>query len=80
MAELLPDELMTIDAYDKTAQAWISKHDGSDFWEAELSRFYELLPAGKILEVGAGGGRDARPLIEHGYDYVGTDISTGLLN
>lgn len=79
MTGLLPTELMTIDAYDKTAQTWISKHGGSDFWEAELGRFYTLLPAGKILEIGAGGGRDAKPLIEHGYDYIGTDISTGLL-
>lgn len=37
------------------------------------------MPAGKILEVGSGGGRDAKDLIEMGYEYIGIDISKGLL-
>ncbi len=44
-----------------------------------MARFNELLPNGRILEIGSGGGRDAVELIEAGYDYLGTDISTGLL-
>jgi SAM-dependent methyltransferase len=31
------------------------------------------------LEIGCGGGRDAKELIALGYGYVGTDISAGLL-
>jgi SAM-dependent methyltransferase len=37
------------------------------------------LPEGKLLEIGSGGGRDAKELIKLGYDYTGTDISKSLI-
>lgn len=72
----------TIDYYDREAEGWVSKHGGSEgksYWKAEMERFHELLPSGKILEIGSGAGKDAAELIALGYDYTGTDASYGLL-
>lgn len=44
-----------------------------------MKRFRELLPKGKVLEIGSGTGKDASALIALGYDYIGTDASIGLL-
>lgn len=77
--DLSENEEITRQSYDKHAAAWSSYHSIKKFWGEEFDRFYGLLPAGKLLEVGCGAGRDAKELIQHGYDYVGTDISTGLL-
>ena len=44
-----------------------------------MAIFKKLLPEGKILEIGAGGGRDAQELIRLGYDYVGIDVAEKLL-
>lgn len=79
MSELTPEEKLTIATYDRQAENWSSGHDTANFWGEEMARFKKLLPSGRILEIGAGGGRDAKELIEAGFDYLGTDISTGLL-
>ncbi len=79
MSELTPEEKLTIATYDRQAENWSSSHATTNFWGEEMKRFEELLPSGRILEIGAGGGRDAKELIEAGYDYLGTDISVGLL-
>lgn len=57
----------------------MAKHNNKNFWAAELKRFHELIPSGKILEIGTGGSRDAKELIKLGYGYIGTDISSQLL-
>jgi len=44
-----------------------------------MKRFNEYLPNGKLLEIGSGVGKDAEALIKLGYDYTGTDASSGLL-
>lgn len=72
----------TIDYYDREAENWSRAHHGDEqdsYWFEEMNRFHELLPTGKILEVGSGTGKDAAALISMGYDYVGTDASKGLL-
>lgn len=51
----------------------------SHYWSAELTRFKELLPEGKILEVGCGLGNEAILFREMDYDYFGTDLSMGML-
>jgi SAM-dependent methyltransferase len=51
----------------------------SQYWQKELAQFHELLPEGTILEVGCGLGNEAILLREMGYDYVGTDLSMGML-
>ncbi len=80
MSELSPEEQITIENYDKFATTWAGERNTKNFWAQELQRFHELLPKGTILEIGSGHGRDAADLLELGYDYVGTDLSEGLLN
>jgi ubiquinone/menaquinone biosynthesis C-methylase UbiE len=77
--KLTQQEQVTIEAYDQNAAAWSDSRNVKGYWREELDTFYSYLPEGKVLEVGAGGGRDAKEFISHGYEYVGTDISKGLL-
>ena len=79
MTDLLPEEKITKSTYDELAAQWASEHSTPEFWQDEMRYYLELLPSGKIIEVGSGGGRDAKELIKLGYDYLGTDVSTGLL-
>lgn len=76
---LTPDEIQTMKTYDSQSSDWSSKHSSERFWGEEMDTFQKLLPEGKILEIGSGGGRDAKELIAKGYEYTGTDISEGLL-
>ncbi len=79
-SKLTKDEAVTKQSYDKLAKQWSDAHLTPGYWEEEIVIFNQFLPKGKLLEVGCGGGRDARELIKLGYSYVGTDISKGLLN
>lgn len=75
-------EQKTVDYYDRKAEDWVSKHGGNEgesYWKEEMERFHELIPTGKVLEIGSGAGKDAAALIVLGYDYIGTDASSGLL-
>lgn len=75
-------ENQTIKYYDEEAEKWASTHGGresSSYWKVEMVKFHELLPTGKILEIGSGAGKDAAALTALGYDYTGTDASNGLL-
>lgn len=75
-------EKQTVKYYDKKAEAWANTHHGFEevsYWQSEMERFHELLPSGKVLEIGSGSGKDAESLIKMGYDYTGTDASEGLL-
>lgn len=76
---LTREEQETLGSYNKYGEQWAESHLDFDFWAPELERFKKYLPSGKILEIGSGGGRDARELIKKGYNYIGTDISEGLL-
>ncbi|MBP9691358.1 class I SAM-dependent methyltransferase [Candidatus Woesebacteria bacterium] len=77
--KLTPQEQETIDAYDQNAAAWAGSRNQKGVWGNEKKKFFEYLPSGKIIEIGSGSGRDAQELIAHGYEYIGTDISKGLL-
>jgi SAM-dependent methyltransferase len=79
MSQLLPEEQATMQTYDKVAGIWAEKYSVTDFWAEEMRRFHEILPKGTVLEIGAGAGLDAKELISLAYDYVGTDVSEGLL-
>lgn len=79
MSKLSKNEEITKQTYDRLAASWSASHISQGFWQDEMSIFNEYLPKGTILEVGAGGGRDARELLALGYDYLGTDISGPLL-
>jgi len=77
--ELSPEEKITLETYDKIAERWHKEHKIPGFWKNEMTLFNKLLPSGSLLEIGSGGGRDAKELIQLGYKYTGTDISSGLL-
>jgi len=75
-------EKQTVGYYDKKADDWASAHHGleeASYWKSEMDKFHELLPSGKVLEIGSGAGKDAESLIKMGYEYTGTDASEGLL-
>ncbi|HVX58404.1 MAG TPA: class I SAM-dependent methyltransferase [Candidatus Saccharimonadales bacterium] len=80
MSSLTEEEEITKQAYEKAADAWADYFESGGGWALELKKFHKLLPKGKILEIGAGTGRDARDLTNLGYDYLGTDVSDGLLD
>lgn len=79
MSGLTRLEEITRRSYDREADAWMDGHWTPKFWGENFDAFYELLPEGRVLEVGCGAGRDAQELIKHGYEYVGTDIAPNLL-
>lgn len=74
------EEAVTTESYNLIAPQWAEAHKDPKFWQVELERFKFYLPSGKVLEVGSGGGRDAEALDALGYEYTGTDNSTGLLD
>lgn len=80
MKNLLTEpEQNTVKYYDSTSQNWAAVHNTEKFWGVSVDAFKELLPDGRIIEIGCGGGRDAKELVAMGYDYTGTDISEGFL-
>ncbi|MBY0353218.1 class I SAM-dependent methyltransferase [Candidatus Babeliales bacterium] len=73
-------EQQTIEFYDAKAQAWGQTHNDPAYFEPEFELYKELLERGKILELGSGTGRDAVQFLKSGYEYVGIDVSQGLLD
>lgn len=78
--ELTDEEKQTIASYDTNAKVWAKSRNIKKFWLEEKEKFKKYLPQGKVIEIGSGGGRDSIDLMKMGYEYVGTDISKGLLN
>ncbi|MBI2025813.1 MAG: class I SAM-dependent methyltransferase, partial [Candidatus Levybacteria bacterium] len=74
-------EAATVRYYNSHAFEWSVGRTPSTptFWQIDLDRFHQLLPSGKVLEIGSGSGREAARLIGFGYDFTGTDIAAGLL-
>jgi SAM-dependent methyltransferase len=79
-ADLTAVEQQTVEYYNQQGKEWSNQHQTTNFFEQEIKNFSQFLPNGKILEIGAGAGNEAQILCQMGYDYVGTDISTGLLD
>jgi SAM-dependent methyltransferase len=73
--DLTEAEIITKSSYDSISSKWADTHNTPKFWQENFDEFYKALPGGRVLEIGCGSGRDAKELIEHGYEYVGTDIS-----
>lgn len=73
--DLTPEEKTTIDSYNRGAETWSSTHSDSNTWAEEFIEFKKYLPKGHVLEVGCGGGRDAKVLLSMEYKYTGTDIA-----
>ncbi len=76
---LTEQEQNTINFYNAQSQKWADGHNTERFWGESVDAFQELLADGKVIEIGCGGGRDAKELVAMGYDYTGTDISEGFL-
>jgi ubiquinone/menaquinone biosynthesis C-methylase UbiE len=77
--ELSPQEQLTISEYNKVAHLWAPAHDTQEFWTPEFETFEKLVPQNSnVIEFGSGGGRDARRLAKR-YRYLGTDLSSGLM-
>ena len=72
-------EAKTIETYNVIARQWTKSHGVANDWKWAADRFRELLPSGRVLEIGCGGGRDAAELIDQGYEYFGTDASRGMI-
>lgn len=75
------EEQLTIDYYDKNAHTWVEKHHGGGMFDNDMDELFELVPRGKVLEVGVGSGGDAKRLLNYyGEDnYVGIEPARGLL-
>src|SRR5580692_3009465 len=73
-------EKITIDTYNRNAERWSASHAFKNLPKVYIEKFNKLLPKGSVLEVGCGGGRDARDFINLGYDYLGTDASAGMVS
>jgi len=70
----------TVAAYDEHAKAWASRHGTPGYWkEGHRWLLAELPPPARIIEFGSGTGRDALDFIRDGYEYTGTDASSGFL-
>lgn len=67
----------TVDFYNKNAKEWTEGHvfKNGSYRDKVTRKFAELLPFGKILEVGSGSGEDAEKLVRFGFDYIGIDAS-----
>lgn len=73
---------LTVQYYDQNPDDWSATHGGNEdfsWWKDEMQKFKKFLPNGKVIEFGAGAGKDAKTLISLGYEYLGTDASVGLL-
>lgn len=76
---LSPEEQRTLEAYKTIAQTRNKTHGNPDFWRSEFEKLNKILPVGKVLDIGCGGGRDALLFTNAGYDYIGVDLSEEML-
>lgn len=72
------DEKITIKSYNQLGKQWATAHSTGGYWAKQFEAFNKYLPQGKILEIGAGSGRDAQDLARI-YNYTGVDVSDTLL-
>lgn len=74
------------EAYDLKAADYAHLYEGrsrlAHFYRMRMKRVWELvdaLPPGRILEVGCGPGLMAPHFLQHDFEYVGVDISPGMI-
>lgn len=75
---------ITREAYDKVASAYMQRDqtivDETFEVKKALEKFASLLPEhGKVLDIGSGGGRDARFFLAHGFQVTGIDFSERMI-
>jgi ubiquinone/menaquinone biosynthesis C-methylase UbiE len=71
----------TAAAYDSVSKEWAETVNVGEqsSWLTELLHFQEILPKGRVLEIGASTGKEGDVFKKSGYDYIGVDLSAGLL-
>lgn len=77
--KLTKKEEITLNYYQTNAVEWSKTHLSEGFWDREYKRFHQLLPGGKIIDIGCGTGRDAGPFVKLGFEYLGVDISEKII-
>ncbi|MDO8497012.1 MAG: class I SAM-dependent methyltransferase [bacterium] len=77
--KLTPEEELTVKSYEEKGETWARAHNKPGFWIEEMKKLYASVPSHRLIEFGCGGGRDAKQLIDIGFDYMGTDISATFL-
>lgn len=78
--KLTSQEQQTIDSYNQNASAFTKSRDEEKVWQEEKLKLKFYIKNGKVLDIGSGSGRDAKDLMQLGYEYVGVDYSDSLLN
>lgn len=66
------------ETYDKIAKDY-SKANYQTFWKKEFPVFKKMLKGRKVVDLGCGAGRDAEVFVKNKFDYLGTDISKGMI-
>lgn len=70
---------ITKEYYDLHASEWVRERSNLEYCLKEFGEFQKLLPAGKVIDLGCGTGRDASLFVPKGYEYTGVDISSGMI-
>ena len=76
----MTEEEETLQTYQKIARRWKDKHPKLRFWEEELQELVKIRDSGSLIDVGCGYGRDSIALREAGFDYLGIDFSSEMIN
>jgi len=68
------------DTYNRIAEDWHNDHRDDNWWAGGTDAFTPLIkPGGLVLDVGCGGGRKSRYLVEKGFRVVGVDFSEKMI-
>lgn len=75
------EKKQTIDSYNKTASAHAEKFNKSGARVEDIEKAFSYINKSnpKTVEIGCGNGRDAKEIIKHTSDYLGIDLSEGML-
>jgi len=69
----------TTNTYDKIAVAY-NKRNNAHFWVDEFKYYVSIFKGKRIIDLGCGAGRDAEEFAKTECDYVGIDLSQGMLD
>lgn len=77
--ELSKEEKTNKEYYDKNALPWSRVRCKVKDHLEDFKEFKDLLSRGRILDLGCGTGRDSKLFTSSGYEYVGVDLSEGMI-
>ena len=75
------DRQQTIAVYDNKAKELADYFNGIGRRKTDIDKALSFInkPNPKVIEIGCGNGRDAEEILKHTNDYVGMDVSTGMI-